>query len=254
MRALSAGRPDIGEWLLAPWREIFGDRLRLAAVWHGQSGTGPGSLRLAARTLGLADQAGIPAVLTNAARYADPGQHRLADVLDAARLLRPIDRRRLDSGERWLKDPAAMAAAAVRIAEVAGTREERAGRLLADTEATAGQCVLDPVAGLGLGTPHFPEPEMVGARGGQGEASRLLRERCEAGMVRRGLDRDTAALHRLEQELAVIAQLKYDTYFLTVAQVVADVREMGIRVAARGSGAGSMVKAARRPTGAVPRP
>lgn len=77
--------------------------------------------------------------------------------------------------------------------------------------------------------------------GGAGEASRLLRERCEAGMVRRGLDRDTAALQRLEEELAVIAELRYDTYFLTVAQVVADVREMGIRVAARGSGAGSMV-------------
>ncbi|MQY40232.1 hypothetical protein SRB17_82630 [Streptomyces sp. RB17] len=56
----------------------------------------------------LADQQGIPAVLTNAVRYADASQHRLADVLDAARLLRPIDRRHLDSGERWLKDPAAM--------------------------------------------------------------------------------------------------------------------------------------------------
>ncbi|HET6359305.1 DNA polymerase III subunit alpha [Streptomyces sp.] len=241
VRALSAGRPDIAEQLLAPWREIFGDRLRLEAVWHGQSGTGPGSLRLAARTLAFADQAGIPAVLTNATRYAEPGQHRLADVLDAARLLRPIDRRLLDSGERWLKDPAAMAAAASRIAAAVGMGEQRALQLLADTEETAARCVVDPVADLGLGTPHFPEPEVVGASGGAGEASRLLRERCEAGMVRRGLDRDTAALQRLEEELAVIAELRYDTYFLTVAQVVADIREMGIRVAARGSGAGSMV-------------
>jgi error-prone DNA polymerase len=241
VRALSAGRPDIAEQLLGPWRDIFGDRLRLEAVWHGLSGTGPGSLRLAARTLQFADQAHIPAVLTNATRYADPGQHRLADVLDAARLLRPIDRSSLDSGERWLKSPAAMTDASSRIAEAAGAGEQRARRLLADTEATAARCVLDPVADLGLGTPHFPEPEVVGAGGGAGEASRLLRERCEAGMVRRGLDRDTAALQRLEEELAVIAELRYDTYFLTVAQVVADIREMGIRVAARGSGAGSMV-------------
>ncbi|NUK25998.1 DNA polymerase III subunit alpha [Streptomyces lunaelactis] len=241
VRALSAGRPDIAEQLLAPWREIFGVGLRLEAVWHGVSGTGPGSLRLAARTLTFADQAGIPAVLTNATRYADPGQHRLADVLDAARLLRPIDRRQLDSGERWLKDPAAMADGASRIAAAAGMGEPRALQLLADTEATAAQCVVDPVADLGLGTPHFPEPEVVGASGGAGEASRLLREQCEAGMIRRGLDRDPAALQRLEEELAVIAELRYDTYFLTVAQVVADVREMGIRVAARGSGAGSMV-------------
>ncbi|WP_158716093.1 hypothetical protein [Streptomyces sp. NRRL B-24720] len=41
--------------------------------------------------------------LTNAVRYADPAQHRVADVLDAARLLRPINRRRLDCGERWLR-------------------------------------------------------------------------------------------------------------------------------------------------------
>jgi error-prone DNA polymerase len=108
VRALTAGRPDVAERLLAPWKETFGDSLRLETVWHGQSGTGPGSLRLAGRTLALADRTRVPAVLTNAVRYADADQHRLADVLDAARLLRPIDRRHLDSGQRWLKDPTAM--------------------------------------------------------------------------------------------------------------------------------------------------
>lgn len=83
----------------------------------GEGGLGPGSLRLAAHTLALADHLGIPAVLTNAVRYADPGQHRIADVLDAARLLRPIDRRRLDCGERWLKAPDVMAAASERICQ-----------------------------------------------------------------------------------------------------------------------------------------
>ncbi|MFF3358688.1 hypothetical protein ACFYWN_40150 [Streptomyces sp. NPDC002917] len=38
-------------------------------------------------------------MLTNAVRYADPAQHRIADVLDAYRLLRPINRHRVDSGE-----------------------------------------------------------------------------------------------------------------------------------------------------------
>jgi error-prone DNA polymerase len=212
--------------------------LRLEVLWYGLPGTGPGSLRLAARTLGLADQLGIPAVLTNAVRYADPGQHRLADVLDSARLLRPIDRRRLDCGERWLKDPAAMTDAAGRIAMGAGAGQTRAVRLLAETVRTAEQCVIDPVSDLGLGTPHFPEPEVVGAAG-PAEADRLLRGRCEDGLVRRGLDRDAAARQRVEEELAVIARLGYATYFLTVATVVADMREMGIRVAARGSGAGS---------------
>lgn len=56
VRALSAGRPDLAEQLLAPWRELFGGSLRLEVVYRGLSGTGAGSLRLAARTLQLADR------------------------------------------------------------------------------------------------------------------------------------------------------------------------------------------------------
>ncbi|MFI5987777.1 DNA polymerase III subunit alpha [Streptomyces sp. NPDC051555] len=241
VRALAAGRPDLAEQLIAPWREIFGDDLRLESVWWGLSGTGAGSLRLAARTVGLADRLGIRAVLTNAVRYADPAQHRIADVLDSARLLRPIDRRRLDCGERWLKDPDAMRAAAQRIAEASGGGPGRAAALLAETALTGEACVIDPVVDLGLGRPHFPEPQVVGAGPAAGDAMRLLRQRCEAGMSARGLDRDEQALAQLEYELGVLGRMGYEGYVLAVAQVVADVRAMGIRVAARGSGAGSMV-------------
>ncbi|MET8404064.1 DNA polymerase III subunit alpha [Streptomyces sp900116325] len=241
LRALSAGRPDITEELLVPWRELAGPNLRLEVLHWGLEGLGPGSLRLAAHTLGLADRLSIPTVLTNAVRYADPAQHRIADVLDAARLLRPIDRRRLDCGERWLRCPAEMAAAAERICEAAGAGPDRAAQLLAETVRTAEQCAIDPVVDLGLGTPHFPEPTLVGAEPGAGGAMRLLKQRCEAGMVARGLDRDRRAVEQLDYELGIIGRLGFEAYFLAVAQVVADVRDMGIRVAARGSGAGSMV-------------
>lgn len=240
VRALAAGRPDVAEQLLAPWRELAGERLRLEAVYLGRQGTGAGSLRLAARTVGLADQVGVRAVLTNAVRYADAAQHRLADVLDAARLLRPVDRRHLDGGDRWLKDPAAMAAAAERIAQAVGGDPGRAGRLLAETEATGQLCMLTPTD-LGLGRPHFSEASVVGATGEPGSAMRLLRQRCEAGMVARDLDRDESAVRQMDYELEVIGRLGYEGYFLAVAQVVADTRALGIRVAARGCGAGSMV-------------
>ncbi|MFI6023390.1 DNA polymerase III subunit alpha [Streptomyces sp. NPDC051287] len=240
-RALSAGREDAAVRLLAPWREIFGKDVRLEAVAQKRSGTGPGSLRLAARTLALADRTGTTAVLSNAVRYADPDQHRLADVLDAARLLRPIDRRRLDGGQRWLKDERGMETVARMTAECAGVDLRRARRLMADTAATAALCALDPAAGLGLGTPHFPEPALFGAEPRADGAARLLRQRSEAGLVRRGLDRDRKALDRLDEELTVVSELGYDAYFLAVAQVVADIRAKGIRVAARGSGAGSLV-------------
>ncbi|WP_208948672.1 DNA polymerase III subunit alpha [Streptomyces subrutilus] len=239
-RALAAGRPDRAARLLAPWREVFGDSLRLEAVHHGRTGTGPGSLRLAARTVGFAAEQGVPAVLTNAVRYADPGQGPVADILDAARRLVPIDPRGpLDSGERWLKAPAAMADAADRIARAAGLRPADARRLLAETRHTAEACAVDPEDDLGMGSVHFPEAGLVGAA--HRSAQRVLTSRASAGMVLRGYADDPAYWRRMHHELDIIAYHGYASYFLTVARVVDDVREMGIRVAARGSGAGSLV-------------
>ncbi|MFE1437564.1 DNA polymerase III subunit alpha [Streptomyces sp. NPDC058739] len=239
-RALAAGRPDRAAVLLAPWREVYGDALRLEAVWHGRDGTGPGSLRLAARTVGFAAEQRIRPVLSNAVRYADPGQGPVADVLDAARRLVPIDpARELDSGEAWLKDAGAMLGAAERIVEAAGFRRDTAHRLLEQTRATAAECLVDPEDHLGMGSVHFPEPHLVGA--GRRTAQRALASRAVAGMVRSGHAGRRAYWERMHHELDIIAHHGFASYFLTVAQVVDDVREMGIRVAARGSGAGSLV-------------
>ncbi|MEW2634047.1 DNA polymerase III subunit alpha [Streptomyces sp. NPDC048389] len=238
--ALAAGRPDRAAKLLAPWRDRYGDRLRLEVVHHGRTGTGAGSLRHAARTLGLAAEQGVRAVLTNAVRYADPGRGPVADVLDAARRLVPIDPRKgLDSGERWLKDPAAMARLAERVAEAAGFRRDTAHRLLAMTEETAAECLVDPDDDLGIGSVHFPEPALVGAE--YRTAQRVLASRAAAGMVLRGYDGRREYWERMHHELDIIAHHGFASYFLTVAQVVDDVKGMGIRVAARGSGAGSLV-------------
>ncbi|GHF80643.1 DNA-directed DNA polymerase [Streptomyces thermodiastaticus] len=239
-RALAAGRPDRAARLLVPWREVYGDALRLEAVWHGRTGTGPGSLRLAARTVGFAAEQRVRPVLSNAVRYADPGQGPVADVLDAARRLVPIDpAKERDSGEAWLKDPGAMLHAAERIVESAGFRRETARRLLEQTEATAAACLVDPEDDLGMGTVHFPEPHLVGAA--RRTAQRTLASRAAAGMVLRGYAGRRAYWERMHEELDIIAYHGFATYFLTVAQVVDDVRKMGIRVAARGSGAGSLV-------------
>ncbi|MFD7461977.1 MULTISPECIES: DNA polymerase III subunit alpha [unclassified Streptomyces] len=239
-RALAAGRPDRAARLLAPWREVYGDALRLEAVWHGRAGTGPGSLRLAARTVGFAAEQGVRPVLGNAVRYADPGQGRVADVLDAARRLVPIDpAKELDSGEAWLKDADAMLHAAERIVQAAGYRRDTAHRLLEQTQATAAACLVDPEDDLGIGTVHFPEPHLVGAD--RRTAQRVLASRAAAGMVLRGYTGRRAYWERMHEELDIIAHHGFASYFLTVAQVVDDVRRMGVRVAARGSGAGSLV-------------
>ncbi|MFD0438584.1 DNA polymerase III subunit alpha [Streptomyces chartreusis] len=239
-RALAAGRPDRAARLLVPWREIYGDSLRLEAVWHGRKGTGPGSLRLAARTVGFAAEQRLRPVLSNAVRYADPGLGPVADVLDAARRLVPIDStKELDSGEAWLKGAGDMARVAERVVEAAGFRRDTGYRLLEQTGATAAECLVDPEDDLGIGTVHFPEPHLVGA--GRRSAQRALASRAAAGMVLRGYDGRRAYWERVRQELDIIAHHGFASYFLTVAQVVDDVRGMGIRVAARGSGAGSLV-------------
>ncbi|MEU0247570.1 DNA polymerase III subunit alpha [Streptomyces sp. NPDC006235] len=239
-RALAAGRPDRAARLLVPWREVYGDALRLEAVWHGRKGTGPGSLRLAARTVGFAAEQRIRPVLSNAVRYADPGLGPVADVLDAARRLVPVDpTKELDSGEAWLKGAEAMVGVAERIVEAAGFRRDTAHRLVEQTQHTAAECLVDPEDDLGIGTVHFPEPHLVGA--GRRSAQRTLASRAAAGMVLRGYDRRREYWERMHHELDIIAHHGFASYFLTVAQVVDDVREMGIRVAARGSGAGSLV-------------
>ena len=69
----------------------------------------------------------------------------------------------------------------------------------------------------------------------------MLRERCEAGLGRRAMAATPEVRRRLDDELGVIEQLGYPSYFLTVADVVDLIRDMGVRVAARGSGAGSLV-------------
>ncbi|MEW2546391.1 DNA polymerase III subunit alpha [Streptomyces sp. NPDC047002] len=251
-RALAAGRPDRAAGLLAPWREAYGGHLRLEVVHHGRTGTGPGSLRHAARTLGFAVEQGVPAVLGNAVRYADPGSGPVADVLDAARRLVPVDPRKgLDTGERWLKGAAEMARTALRVAEAAGLGRDTAVRLLELTERTADACRVDPAddigvidmsRGFGAHNVHFPEPRLVGAE--HRTAARVLRSRAAAGMVARGYDlrpdrRDY--WRRLDAELRTIDAFGFASYFLTVAGVCDDIRGMGIRVAARGSGAGSLV-------------
>ncbi|OIK03911.1 DNA polymerase III subunit alpha [Streptomyces monashensis] len=239
-RALAAGRPDRAAGLLAAWREVYGDALRLEAVWHGRTGTGTGSLRLAARTVGFAAEQGVRPVLTNAVRYADPGQGPVADVLDAARRLVPIDpTKELDSGEAWLKGAGDMLRAAERIVEAAGYRRSAAHRLLEQTWTTAAECLVDPEDDLGIGTVHFPEAHLVGA--GRRTAQRTLASRAVAGMLRLGYGGRRAYWERMHDELDIIGHHGFASYFLTVAHVVDDVREMGIRVAARGSGAGSLV-------------
>ena len=250
-RAVLARRPDLAHAVLARWRTALpAGSLAIEVVCHHGPPHGPLSAEHAGRMLAVARESGLPAILTNAVRYADPSGAATVDVLDAARRLVPLDTRHLDrvSAQEHLASGTAMARTAADVAATLGggshLAREQAQQLLDDTAALAARCVLDPSADLGLGSVHLPEPAVLGLRPEQNPAA-VLRERAHAAIPTRYAGVSAALLGRvqarLDDELAVIDQLGYPTYFLTVAAVCDLVREMGVRVAARGSGAGSLV-------------
>lgn len=226
--------------VLRAWRDVLEPRQIVVGVTsHLVGGQGPGSANLAGRMLAFADAHGLTGVLTNAVRMARRSDAPTADVLDAARRLVPLDVRNVDrrNAEGHLKSGKEMLAVAEEVCHLAGRRD--AARLFGDTRNLAVACRLDPHADIGLGEVHLPE---FGVLGGQaGDAFAELTRRCEVGLVDRYGHPDAAARDRLADELGVIAQMGFSPYFLTVARVVDEIRGMGIRVAARGSGAGSLV-------------
>jgi len=243
-RALTARRPDLAREVLARWREVVDrDDLLLEVVSH----RGPDDRPRAARMLRLATEERLTAVLTNAVRYADRGDAPTTDVLDASRRLVALDARHVDrvNAEGYLKSGKEMALVAEEVVSAAGLDERTAHRLLAATRRVADRCAVDPRADLGMGEVHFPDLEVLGADSSVTDpvraAQAMLRERCEAGLGRRAMAATPEVRRRLDDELGVIEQLGYPSYFLTVADVVDLIRDMGVRVAARGSGAGSLV-------------
>jgi error-prone DNA polymerase len=248
--ALARRRDDLARAALEPWLEVVSrDNLLVELVSHRLPGAGsvwgPGTTPHAARMAGFARSAGLGAVLTNAVRYADRRDAPVVDVLDAARRLVALDRRHVDRGnaEGFLKSGKQMHEVAEEIARLAGLgdSEREAGRLLAHTRLVGDRCALDPRADLGLGEVHFPEFDLTGAEPGD-DADRILRLRCEAGLGRRyGSAPRQRLWKRLDDELEMIRGRGYASYFLTVGDVTDLIRELGVRCAARGSGAGSLV-------------
>ncbi|MFM8621463.1 MAG: DNA polymerase III subunit alpha [Candidatus Nanopelagicaceae bacterium] len=233
-------RPDQALQVFNKYRPYFADSV-IECVSHLAPGDGPRSTGHAGRMLGFARDHDLPAVITNGVRMLDATDGPIADILDASRKLVPLHKRHVEraNNEAYLKSNQAMRELADEISRAAGERNGRA--LLRTTQRITERCILSPQE-FGLGGIELPEPEVVGVSNYK-EMRALLRNRCELGLNWRYSSSDdlAKARARLDDELATVATLGYESYFLTVADVADMARGAGIRVAARGSGAGSLI-------------
>lgn len=239
--AIALRRPDLALECFEQTRELFADQA-IECVSHLVPGEGPRSTAHAARSLIFARDQKIPAVITNAVRMRERDDGPIADILDSARQLVPLHVRHVErkNAEAFLKSTNEMLAMAQEIACAAGERTAR--ELLATTSEWAERAILSPTRDIALGGIHLPEPHVVGADSAL-QMQSLLRSRSEAGLNWHYSDSATIAKarERLDDELATVATLGYESYFLTVADITDMARDQGIRVAARGSGAGSLI-------------
>jgi error-prone DNA polymerase len=219
-RLARSGRIDMAATELRRFKEAFGDRLYVA-VEHRMEEDSNAEIRAMLRS---ADRAEVSAVATNPVRYLEPGDAFLADALECMRRIVPVAATNISrtNAEGYLRSPAAMRASFVERPDLCDTTLEIAER-----------CTFD----LGLKRLHFPDFPVPGGR----SADAVLTERCWRGVHERGMTDTPQLQERVHLELQMIRQLGFAAYFLTVADIVADIKAMGIMAACRGSAAGSLV-------------
>ena len=175
----------------------------------------------------MADAAKVGLLATTDPRYHHPDRRRLADILTAIRLGVPVDKigyAAERNGERCLKSTAEM------------------GRLFAAYPAALTNSLLVLEAGLGfsLDQLHHEYPDEI-LEPGRPPLATLTDRVQEAAAVRwpQGVRPDIQK--RIAHELALIKELSYAPYFLTVHEVVRFARSQGILCQGRGSAANSTI-------------
>ncbi|MGA1267135.1 MAG: PHP domain-containing protein, partial [Phycisphaerales bacterium] len=202
---------------------VFDDRLSLALCRHGLPDEG---LRLR-QMLALCEHVGVPPLATNLPRYHHASRRELADVLTAVRVGRPVEA----CGEALAPN------------HEAHLRAERVMRALFDRVPQAldrSVQVAERCRGFSLEQVLWRYPLDVAPVGVSPIVH--LRELVWKGAAERwpgGVPPEVAS--RLQHELTLIEELRYEPYFLTVHEIVAFARSQGILCQGRGAAANSAV-------------
>jgi error-prone DNA polymerase len=204
------------------YREVFGDRCYAVAELH----RGPADGRLLQRMLRQAREARLPLVAANDVHYHVPERQPLQDVLTAIRHGCPVAElggRIFANAERHLKPASAMAEL---FADAPGA--------VARTVEVAQRC------SFSLGELRYEYPEEL-CPVGQTPLEYLTRLVWEGAARRYPGGVPEKARRQVEHELALIAELQYEPYFLTVWDLVCFARGRDILCQGRGSAANSAV-------------
>ena len=180
--------------------------------------------------MSLAEQFGLSLLATNGVNHATPIQREVSDVFTCIRnhvRLETAGRLLAQNSERHLKSSKAMCELFADVPEAIANTLELSSRLDFTLE------------DLGYEFPKYPVPD--------GETmNSFLRKRTEEGARARyrgtnGAPTYEAARPQLERELALIAKLQLEGYFLIVWDIVQFCRREGILIQGRGSAANSAV-------------
>jgi error-prone DNA polymerase len=207
---------------LAAYRELYGDRCYLAASLHLDANDDD---RLQ-RFLDLSAQSKVPLLATNDVHYHIPNRRPLHDVLVATQhgvTVAQLGALRFANGERHLKSAAEMAHLFARCPDAVRRTVEAADRCSFSLDELRYEYPAE-LCPPGLNaTQHLADLTWEGAK----------------GRYPQGVPEKVAVLVR--KELALIEELRYEAFFLTVWDLVRFARERAILCQGRGSAANSAV-------------
>ena len=204
------------------YHATFKERLYVAAAVHH----GPDDDTVLERIAHAARQWRLPLLATNQVHYHSPARRPLHDVLTAVRhhtTVSELGNLRLSNGERHLKTPAQMAQLFARYPDAIRRTIEAADRCQFSLDELRYEYPEELVPSGKTPTSYLAELTWAGAR-----------ERYPQGVPDKTRD-------LLERELTLIAELRYEAFFLTVWDLVIFARSRGILCQGRGSAANSAV-------------
>jgi len=212
------------------YKEIFGEDFYLELQDHNLRE----QLKVNPLLVEISEELDIPLIVTNDIHYLYKKDADVQDVLLCMQTKKKIDdenRMKMETEEFYLKSPEDMAN------NYSNIRDEVINKAIENTNKIGEQCNVEIETGK-VYLPDFPYDKNK-----FNSPKEVLEYEVEEGLKRRfGKNPSQEVLERTEEELEIINDMGFPTYFLIVQDIIEFAKSSNIRVGpGRGSAAGSMV-------------